>query len=855
MLIFPQSPVWFALKFITSMRKHEKCAYKPSLRQALAICRLIMARFMRNGTCELEDFVEIAIVTSPPENQALARQIAMDLLTYSEPMEKKIKDLSSLDLDLLGEVKASDLVTDLDNNFNELDDIYDDFDFLNQFFDDFSDIELEDLLNSLENDFLQRFSDKLLEDPYRTALNVLENNLFDGIEELNDLNELLEKAREVLEEKINQLEPEDIKNSDILEMLDEVIEQTENFRERLASEFLKNNDLQEIIDQLEEEFQNNFFEGIDALDFALNAGLFNADDLNGLKDMVKDHLNEFDKNINDLFELSKIFGSDIDLDEDELENLLNNSMDLPFNNTYETIKNLDRYFGGNICEDYLDKISQNIENILEEENILDKLISRPTKTPSWRKLLEKSIDQEVNSIFEDYENLEDINTQLRNYTDSLVSSRENCSDLSCRSQLNHKLSDLINKTIETSANKKALKNNVNHYSDLGFIPDIESVEKAGKRLNMTDLEIQSLLNFSYKTLKNMMEKDIRDYQMFRNSLQSLHLTPNQVRNLVNVALGRAPAHAPNFEAVGALAEKYLSEVLNAAEALGQNALEHALSALGAGSGLDLLEQWFYSRHNISARVKTKLKEVIKNIMIDLGISSANSLIGTSNSGPIVENIVIPYNIGDDFELIDLEETISNLLEGGKTIEMIENDDFLVSKTSQGLRCLVMELDISGSMSGKKLAQMALCTTMLIYAFNPEELALSFFESNTHKLKNLDEEVEIETIADELLDIRAMGGTCIRSALEWANLQFEKKARSKYKLNILFTDADVFDFGDSLRELEKMKENDVRFVMVVPKFGFSPVMANRMVKKANGVLLTLNQWRDFPKLISDIISNQ
>ncbi len=159
------------------------------------------------------------------------------------------------------------------------------------------------------------------------------------------------------------------------------------------------------------------------------------------------------------------------------------------------------------------------------------------------------------------------------------------------------------------------------------------------------------------------------------------------------------------------------------------------------------------------------------------------------------------------------------------------------------------------MTGQKLSQMALCATMLVYAFKPEELALSFFESNTHRVKNLDEDIELEKVVDELLEINARGGTCINSALKWANNQFEKKARSKHKLNILFTDADIFDFNNSLRELKKMSEKNVKFVMVVPKFNFSSVMANKMVREANGVLLTLNQWRDFPKLISKIITNQ
>jgi uncharacterized protein YegL len=390
---------------------------------------------------------------------------------------------------------------------------------------------------------------------------------------------------------------------------------------------------------------------------------------------------------------------------------------------------------------------------------------------------------------------------------------------------------------------------------MGFLPNLDSIKKAGTKLKMTEVEILSLIEANFKYFKKMVEEHSTTYQGYKDYLKQLKLTPQQVEQIIKSAMGTAPPKTTNLDAISALSEKYLSQVLNSSESMGEAALETALSSLGAGSGLDLLEQWFFSRHNISAKVKRKLKEIIKHIMIDLGIRSANSLIGSANSGPIVENIVIPYTPGDDFELIDLEETINNLLEGGKTVDLISNDDFLVAKTSQGLRCLVLELDISGSMTGQKLSQMALCATMLVYAFKPEELALTFFESNTHRVKNLDEDIELEKVVDELLDIQARGGTCINSALKWANHQFEKKARSKHKLNVLFTDADVFDFNNSLKELKKMSEKNVKFVMVVPKFNFSPVMAKKMVEEANGVLLTLSQWREFPKLISEIITNQ
>ncbi|MFX1289268.1 MAG: VWA domain-containing protein, partial [Promethearchaeota archaeon] len=471
------------------------------------------------------------------------------------------------------------------------------------------------------------------------------------------------------------------------------------------------------------------------------------------------------------------------------------------------------------------------------------------------KLMSKFIDKDVDAISEDYNDNQMIDAQMKNYIDNLIESKKNCSDLSCQSQLNSKVSELINKAVGGAATKDSLSNMVKDFNKKGFTPDMNTIKDTGTRLGMTETEILNLIEKSYKAFKQLVKENQSTYKTYKDYLDQLGLTSEQIDEIVKLALGGAPQKPPNLEVLSALSEKNLAQVLRSAEQMGNDALDMAFSSLGAGSGLDLLEQWFYSRHNISAKIKQRLKEIIKQIMIDLGINAANSLIGTAKSGPLVENIVIPYTLGDDFELIDLEETLSNLLEGGKTVNTITNEDFLVSKTTDGLRCLVLELDISGSMSGNKLAQMALCTTMLVYAFKPEELALTFFESNTHKLKNLEEEVELEKVVDELLDITARGGTCINHALKWANLQFEKKARSKYKLNVLFTDADVFDFNNSLGELKIMREKDVKFVMVVPKFGFSPVMANKMVKEADGVLLTLNQWRDFPKLISEIISNQ
>jgi uncharacterized protein YegL len=836
------------------MRKHEKCAYKPSIRQAISICKLILARFMNRGVCEDHDFIDIAVITSPIENQILARKVATDLLSFKDKPTFSKQEFAS---DIFGEVNTQDLVDDIGLSLSELDNIIDDFEFLNKFFDEIKDHDLEELFDDSLNDFFNRFSKELDDEPYKTAMDFIDQNGTDNFNRFNDLNDLLDYAKELLKTKINHLDPEDILTTQKLDLSDEILSKSTVAREKIMGEYLskgKNNDaLKKAMEKL---FQENFYKGLDATEFALNSKLLDSNSQQNITDVIKKSLQRGTRNINDLFNASKTMGTNLNLDNKNIEKIMESSLKLPFKEAYHNSKNFDQYFGSSMTDRYLKKINENFDSFLSNQNaeqIKEELLNSPMKLPSWRKLLNNVIDKEVQSIDKDYEDQKLVNSQVKSFIDELIDNKNNTLDFSAQAQLSNKISDLVNDLVEKADDKENLGKLVKDFNNEGFLPKFESIKIAGERLKMPEDEILNLVQPNYEYLKRMIESNKGNYQTYKDMLKQMNLSNNQINQLVKAAV--SGTSGPNLDALSALSEKNLAQVVNSAERLGSDALDMALSSLGAGSGLDLLEQWFYSRHNISANVKKKLKEILKQIMIDLGIRSANSLIGTAKSGPLVENIVIPYTLGDDFELIDLEETISNLLEGGKSVDMITNDDFLVSKTTDGLRCLVLELDISGSMSGQKLAQMALCATMLVYAFKPEELALTFFESNTHKLKDLNETVELEKLVDELLDIKARGGTCIHAALKWANLQFEKKARSKYKINVLFTDADIFDFKRSSTELNNLKEKDIRFVMVVPKFGFSPVMAKKMVKKANGVLLTLNQWRDFPKLISEILSDK
>jgi len=251
----------------------------------------------------------------------------------------------------------------------------------------------------------------------------------------------------------------------------------------------------------------------------------------------------------------------------------------------------------------------------------------------------------------------------------------------------------------------------------------------------------------------------------------------------------------------------------------------------------------------------EFKELAKKVLIELGIYYSRARLGSSTTGPIPINLVRPYSIGDDFENIDLEETIYNILEKGKKLDHIKYDDFFVFETAKGLRTACFELDISGSMTGDKLAYMGICVTMLCYGMRKDELGISFFESNTHVLKELNQKIDLEKLADELLSVTARGGTKLQSALEWANKQFKEHSYSREKLNVLFTDAEVFDIQEAMNEFRVMRSLGVDFILVCPESSYNLKEAKKMVKVAGGQLLTIKDWNEFPKLISEIIKSR
>ena len=826
--VFPENPCEFAVEFIRRMRNHPDIIQMPSSRQVLSIPNLIISRFYRKGSITPNDFIEIGTVTSFPDNQNLAKDIAFEILfpNYKKDLMKSFFVESEID-NFEDELKNSGIKSELDQFQDLIDEIE-----LSKSFD-------TDMIQQLE-EFMEQLNQKRNEEPYKSALNFFNDNSELYKEEITSFEKLLEEAKNRMIQKINSLDPKDLKAGSNLGLNDLIQEQSLREWERITSKALNNQNIEVDLNNLLK--SGNLEDLLQSMKFLKETGGVPKEKL----DILKNELQNKIGNLDQLFQSAKQLGEPPNFNQDDI---LNNSINQSsFEHNYNLANSLDQFFGTNLRSSLIDKYDQQIKNT-QMKLSLETLTKTAFANKSWNSLFNQALQNAIKEAMSQNKKFE----AFKSLTNQMQQLMNSCPNMHCSQKMAQSIPNLISLTLESCETPYQLRNATEFLRKIGLNPESQVIKEIGKKLDMPEDEIFELIEPTYQLLKKLVEKKKADYQRLSNLMNQIQdqLNPERIKELTATALA-----SDNRDALGALGNFNLSEALKSAQQIGgQEGENKMISCLSAGSGENLLKQWFIHRKNLSEATKQKVKELAKKMLVELGIYYSRAHLGSSTTGPIPINIVRPYSIGDDFENIDLEETINNILEKGKKLDHIQYDDFYVFETAKGLRTACFELDISGSMTGDKLVYMAISATMLIYSLRRDEFGITFFESNTHVLKNLDEEVNLEKIADELLSIKAKGGTRLQSALEWANKQFKDHSNSREKLNVLFTDAEVFDIKEALIEFRKMRSLGVDFILVCPETSYNLKEAKKMVKIAGGQLLSIKNWEDFPKLFSDIINSR
>jgi len=826
--VFPENPCEFAVEFIRRMRNHSDIIQIPSSRQVLSIPNLIVSRYYRKGSITPNDFIEISTVTSLPDNQSLAKKIAFEILF---PNYKK--NLISSYFDDNGNDNINDNLVEngIKSELEQLQDLIDEIETTKSI--DTS------VFQQLEK-FMEELNEKRNEEPFKSALHFFNDDSELYKEEISSFNALIEEAKKRLTQKINSLDPKDLKAGNSLDLNRFIQEKSKRSWERITSKALDKQDIKGDLDKLLN--TGNLEDLIQTITYLDKSNAVPKDIIKELKKKLQNQI----KNLDQLFNAAKNFGDTPNFD---LDDIINNSLKTSsFEHNFNLANSLDQFYGTNLRPTLFDQIQKQMKD--SKMNLsLETLTKTAFANKSWKDLFNQALQIAIN----------DANAQNRkseafkSLTHQLHQLANSSSNIQCSQKISQNIPDLIKLSLESCETPAQLKDVIEFLRKIGLKVGPDDIRKVGKNLGMPEDEIYELVEPNYQLLKKLVENKKADFQRLSNLMNQIHdqLNNERIKELTASALA-----SNNRNALGALGNFNMSEALKSAQKIGgQEGENKMISSLSAGSGENLLKQWFNHRGNLAITTKQKVKELAKKMLIDLGIYYSRARLGTSITGPIPINRVRPFSIGDEFENVDLEATLMNILEKGKKIEHINYDDFLVKETAKGLRSACFELDISGSMSGDKLAYMAICVTMLVYGMRKDELAITFFESDTHVLKEMEKNVDLEKLADDLLSVEAKGGTIIQKALEWARQQFKKKSNSREKLNILFTDAEIYDIKQVMEELRIFRSLGIDFILVCPETSYNLKEAKKMVKIAGGQLLTIKDWNEFPKLISEIIKSR
>ncbi|GAB4320621.1 MAG: hypothetical protein Kow0069_24670 [Promethearchaeota archaeon] len=890
---FARDPALFSVKLVRALRESPDAPVEPSVRQTIAIPQLLLARRLRRGALNGNDFVEVAVCTSPPENQEAARRIANELLNPRRKARRR-RYLDVGDLDVTGREMLEAAGSPLDSLLDEIEVIggFGDPADLDALFDE-ADAEggaggaadgaadSHDVTDSLDDqlgpqhDAWAALLEASATEPLRTAIEILgglEAALNAG---LTTPMEVSRAARELLLDQVGALDRRQLAAAQRLGVLKEVARRSPANWERMAARALAGEDPS----RLARELAPSLGELLKAARLLRGSPATSGPAGKSLEREITSRLPG--GTLSDLLDAASALGHLPEASTDVLGQLIKDSVARDLEEGFRAASLLDQFFG-----------TPDLRNqILEEANrqgatlSVDDLVRHHRRSLAWRRALERTVQEKLlgrgtTSAGAGEPSFQDLLEAARNLGDWAASA----SDAVCQRALEFHAWKVLDQAVGAACNPGQLEVLVAEAEDLapaGGGPDNgrphlpesfkNSVAAAGRQMGMSEVDVAALISPDVELLKTMIREagseDVT-FERFKSVASRVPASPNLVADLTSEVLDRASSHPgtgpqlkpPLLDFLGHLASKDLGTAMDVAtQAMGEaggNLVVDAFSGPGAGSGENLLLQWYLHRDSVPPNVRDRVKALAREVLVDLGLKFASAFIGSETSGALCEERVVSFTPGDDFFDVDLDQTLEHLVSSGKDPKHVRYDDFMVHEKGEGLRTIAVELDVSGSMEGEKLAYCAISAVMVLYAFSPDEVAVCLFESNTHVLKEVDDDaVDLDSAADELLEVRAMGGTMMSKAMEWARRTFEKKARSKARVNVLLTDAEVFDLEDCKGELEKMRNLDVAFVIVVPRVDFNGALAKEMSKLVGGRILAIEDWRQFPRKVSEVLSER
>ncbi|MFW9860722.1 MAG: hypothetical protein ACFFEX_05345 [Candidatus Thorarchaeota archaeon] len=828
----PSNTIHFAHEFVKRMRARSDVKIRPSVRQTQAIPQILSARYFRNGALTLDDFIDAAVRTTYPSDQAIARIVAEDIILGREkresapqPSKPQAKTISTVKKDALSAVmeqikREQDLAKKIDKDKVEAG-----FEYLQD---------------------LRKRKDTAL---YDAAMHYLNEGdvVLRGLTSDEDLRR--EASAELLED-MGSLSSQNIMDAKTLGVLDNVAESS-NAAESIAARAHRGDK------GIVEEFK----ELADRDPATAARALKHMEDMEaGTKAQRKAMGKALQESLGNLSEVAAYVRHLERLPDNIAEHLEGAPQIYQLADAAEFADTVKSHTPDNtdLMDDILEQYDQQYDKGASTNVDFRQLAENARNNEAWKSLLNKKVQETI----ERADSRSSPSDYLRQKINDMSRLNEKVSGHQPKESWDTAKQDLADAAVKRSPTKTHLRKTVRELSRQGIVPSEKAVREAGEKLGMTEEEILELLNPSYRVIKKLIEQGVQDFERLHNLISSAGLTEHQLRELADLS-----AQTGNQSALGAIAHENFGAAMGMgtrqqygravsyggrpgqAGPIDDERANMVFGGLLGGPATNIVKIWYAYRDSLPDHIKQRLKEIAKRLLIDLGKRYARATMGSSMLGGIQQSTTVrPFRIGDDIDLIDLEETIDSLLSQGRTnFKILDVEDFLICETYQGHRSFVWALDKSGSMhSPEKLGMLAISVMAGLYGVQKDDFGVCLFDSVMHVVKRIDQrQVPVEKVAADLLDVRASGGTGGRTSLQWALNNFEE-TRAKEKIFIFATDAYLSDQAECERLAEKFKHQDIKMIILVPKSSYDLNAADKLAKKSHGVVLDIGAVEELPE---------
>ncbi len=824
-------PISFSIEFVYQMRRNKaRLINLPSTRQAVAIPKLLTAIYYRKHSLIPDDFIKAAVITTPVEDQAIAQEIAFNIIF---PKEKKPKPENEKESKVLG---MNDDSNNTDQDFmDELLDILDkNIDLGSLDTNTLIDKAMEDFTGLM--DFVNELYDKAAakEEPFKSLIDILEQRsdfselLRQGIKNT----EMLEKfCHQAILREINSLSASDVGSAVNLGWGEDIINQSSTPWINATAQFCMNSP--EFETTLKEIMQS---EEVGAaartLNYLKDAGI----DIEEAIQLAEQLINRVDT-LMDMAEISNILGYIPEFDHNKI---LSNSLKIDPGTTFNISRFLDKKFSSQISEELFEMWSRDNQN-----PSLPELFQAQTDVSEWQQMLDNCVNNLINDMIN---NNGHASYDLADLARELMQLSTQTEFQSCFDGFVENAEKAGLKSLESAKDpdqfRNILKSLVSEHIPLNQARAME----IGVHLGVPEEEILEIFGGDYKLLKVMFQRNIGNFQRYENIMNNIpSLTQDQMGELMQIALSNN-----NYPGLGALGHYNMGQGFKSAGMEGPSGQRQLAESLAAGPGDNLLLQWFTHRRAVPNHVKDFVKKLVKDALIKIALNMISNQRGTGEKGLIPTNKLRTFIEGDDMDLIDIDASIENIILQGKYIDQITSEDLMVMETEKGRVSICFLLDISGSMGGIKLAACSISVMVLIGSLRADEVAICFFESNTHVVKKFGDEKTLEDVADELLSLEARGGTRVLAALNWGAKQLQE-TNTELKLCFLLTDC---QFGESEREmrlaLEEYLNQRVKFILGVNTRSYGKKYAENILKITQGEIIHILNIMDIPKILTETL---